>query len=84
MNDLAPQVREHRMTSFRTFATAFFALAQLAFALEPASHFSNHMVLQREMKAPIWGTATPGAEVKVAFAGQTVSTKTDEAGKMEG
>ena len=49
-------------------------------AVTPASHFSDHMVLQRDAKVPIWGTADPGAKVMVSFAGQTVSGQADKAG----
>lgn len=49
-------------------------------ALEPASHFSDHMVLQREMNVPVWGTATANSEVTVTFAGQTTSGTTDASG----
>ncbi|HVV74235.1 MAG TPA: sialate O-acetylesterase, partial [Verrucomicrobiae bacterium] len=33
--------------------------------------FSDHMVLQRHAKVPVWGWAAPGAKVTVKFAGQT-------------
>ena len=36
-----------------------------------ASPFTSHMVLQREMKVPVWGTADPGETVSVQFAGQS-------------
>jgi len=39
--------------------------ADRTFAL--ASPFSDHMVLQRNMPVPVWGTGTPGAEVEVAL-----------------
>ena len=39
--------------------------ADRAFAL--ASPFSDHMVLQRDMPVPVWGTGTPGAEVEVSL-----------------
>lgn len=42
---------------------------------------SDHMVLQRDKPAPIWGTAAPGEEVTVAIAGQTKSAKADDQGK---
>ena len=32
-----------------------------------ASPFADHMVLQRDVKVPVWGTAVPGAKVSVAF-----------------
>lgn len=46
-----------------------------------ASPFSDHMVLQREMAVPVWGTAAPGEKVTVAFAGQTVSATAGADGK---
>jgi len=62
-----------------------FTLAVLAFAMPNARAevklppvLSSHMVLQRDMPVPIWGTAAPGEKVTVAFQGQT---KTTEAGK---
>jgi sialate O-acetylesterase len=41
---------------------------------------SDHMVLQRDFAAPIWGTAAPGEEISVSIAGQTKSTKADDKG----
>ncbi len=35
--------------------------------------FTDHMVLQRDIPAPVWGTAAPGEKVAVQFAGQSVS-----------
>jgi sialate O-acetylesterase len=46
-----------------------------------ASPFTSHMVLQREMKVPVWGTAAPGEKVTVAFARQKQSTVADADGK---
>src|SRR6267142_1978589 len=37
--------------------------------------FSDNMVLQQGIKAPVWGWADEGEEVKVSFRGQTVSAK---------
>lgn len=65
----------------RSLIAASFALAASALALEPASHFSDLMVLQRDANVPVWGTAKAGAEVTVSFAGQTVSGKADQQGK---
>lgn len=36
--------------------------------------FQDHAVLQRDRPIPVWGQATPGAPVSVAFAGRAVST----------
>lgn len=40
------------------------------------SLFKEHMVLQRDLPVPIWGTAAPGATVTVSFAGQKKSATT--------
>lgn len=45
-----------------------------------ATPFASSMVLQREMKVPVWGEADPGEKVRVSFAGQTLSTVADERG----
>jgi len=36
--------------------------------------FQDHAVLQRDRPIPVWGQATPGDSVSVAFAGRTAST----------
>jgi sialate O-acetylesterase len=42
--------------------------------------FSDHMVLQRDMPVPVWGTTLPGAEVFAKIAGLSASTKADKNG----
>jgi sialate O-acetylesterase len=42
--------------------------------------FTPHMVLQRGMAVPVWGTATPGETVTVSFAGQSKSARADAQG----
>jgi sialate O-acetylesterase len=56
-------------------AFAFVALAVLNTRAEVklASPFTAHMVLQRDMKVPVWGTADPAETVTVQFAGQSKS-----------
>ena len=58
--------------------------------LELASVFSDHMVLQRNLPVPVWGTAKPGDTITVELASQsvapinaatTVSAKADVSGK---
>lgn len=44
------------------------------------SIFSDHLVLQREMAIPVWGTAVPGAEVKVGLAGESAVAKAGDDG----
>ena len=46
-----------------------------------ANVISDNMVLQREMKVPVWGKAAPGAEVTVEFAGQTVKATAGKCGR---
>lgn len=45
------------------------------------SIFSDHMVLQRDAAATVWGWASPDEKVTVAIAGQTVSAAADASGK---
>ena len=45
--------------------------------------FGNHMVLQRDMPVPVWGTAAPGEKVTVEFGGQEKSTTADKDGKWK-
>jgi sialate O-acetylesterase len=42
---------------------------------------SDHMVLQRDMKLPIWGWADPNENVTVTIADQTKSATADEKGR---
>ncbi|HEX2861993.1 MAG TPA: sialate O-acetylesterase [Lacunisphaera sp.] len=43
--------------------------------------FSDHMVLQRNLELPVWGSATPGEGVTVEFAGQTRTATADAGGQ---
>jgi sialate O-acetylesterase len=45
-----------------------------------ASPFTDHMVLQRDKPVPIWGTANPGEQITVEFAGQKKSATADTNG----
>ena len=48
--------------------------------VKTASPFGNHMVLQRNSKIPVWGTATAGEKVTVAFNKQQLMTTTNAEG----
>lgn len=50
-----------------------------AISLPPV--IGNHMVLQRDMKVPIWGWGEAGEKVVVSFAGQTKETVTGKNGE---
>lgn len=43
--------------------------------------FSDHMVLQKTARVPVWGWAKPGEQVKVEIAGQSATALTDQDGK---
>ncbi len=45
--------------------------------------FGDSMVLQRDRPIHIWGTTTPGTEVKVTLAAQSASAKSDESGRFD-
>ena len=47
----------------------------------PAYVFSDNAVLQRDKPIPVWGTASAGEKVSVAFAGHSANTTADAAGK---
>lgn len=47
----------------------------------PAKGFSDNMVLQRGMSAPIWGSAAAGEDVTVSFRGKDVAAKAGTDGK---
>jgi sialate O-acetylesterase len=61
-----------------TWATAAESSSDLPF-LHPL--FSDHVVLQRSIKVPVWGWTTPGAKVTVSFAGQSRTTQAHADGK---
>jgi len=42
---------------------------------------SDHMVLQRELPVPVWGTAKPGTSVTVKFGPQAKTAEADKDGK---
>ena len=65
-------------------------LAYLALSFAPLSThadvtlngvFTDHMILQRDMLVPVYGTAEPGERVTVAFAGKEKSVVSDKDGK---
>lgn len=55
------------------FVIPFAAVANIFATLTPAPVFSDHMVLQREMEVPVWGTALPGEKITATFSGKSAS-----------
>lgn len=66
-------------------AAAVFAVMSAAVAAEPklelAAPFTDNMILQRQLKVPVWGFGAPGSEVTVEFAGQKKSVVADKRGE---
>jgi sialate O-acetylesterase len=66
-------------------ALAVFAMMAAAVAAEPklelAAPFTDNMILQRQLKVPVWGFAAPGSEITVEFAGQKKSVAADKRGE---
>jgi sialate O-acetylesterase len=62
-------------------ATMLMAVSPVLAEVKLPPHFSDHMVLQRDRKVPIWGTATPGEQVAVNFANQNKRTRAAADGK---
>ncbi|MDZ4783257.1 MAG: sialate O-acetylesterase [Planctomycetia bacterium] len=49
-------------------------------AATPHGIFTDHMVLQRELPIPVWGTGQPGEKVSVRMAGHSAETTVDDQG----
>ncbi len=63
----------------------FVPVAQAQAPRAPLLHalFQDHAVLQRGQPIRVWGDAAPGAQVRVAFAGQRAIARADAAGAWE-
>ena len=62
--------------------TVVCSIAQVASAevrLPPI--FDHHMILQRQLPVPVWGTAEPGEQINVAFADQKLQATADSKGQ---
>jgi len=72
-----------RQHFIKTLAILSFTLCIHAYGAPPtlAAPFGDNMILQRDMNVPVWGSAGPGSQIQVTFAGQTQSTTTDAQGK---
>ena len=69
------------MKKLTMFAALCAAAMSANAALTPAALFSDHCVLQRGRKVPVWGRADPGVSVTVAFAGQKKRAKAGADGR---
>jgi sialate O-acetylesterase len=69
------------MHSMNLLASILFFCATASQATSVASFFSDHMVLQRNMKVPIWGTGSNAENITVTFNGQTKTVVAGSNGK---
>ena len=68
------------MTLITVYLLAFWAASAHA-EVSVSQAFGDHMVLQRDMAVPIWGTAVAGEKVLVTFRDQKKETTADKDGK---
>jgi sialate O-acetylesterase len=72
----------HQTPAMKLTLSLLLLVPGLLFAELSVPHFfSDHMILQRERAAAIWGKADAGAEVSVAFKGKSASAKAGADGK---
>lgn len=73
-----------RKITFLSFTLAIlFFTGDLLAGVRLPHFFSDHMVLQRDRKAAIWGTASPGEEVTVSFKEASATVKAGANGKWQ-
>ena len=72
-----------KISSFLLLTISCFCSAPLQAAVTLPALFSNHMVLQKSDKVPIWGHADPGERVTVVLNGHEQSDKADPNGKWK-
>ena len=68
------------MKWFLTACLALWTTNAAALELDLPTVFSDHMVLQRGLEVPVWGSTAAGSSVTVAFGGQEVATQADADG----
>lgn len=66
---------------FTAFVILFAFIAQAEVSLPKV--FADHMVLQRDMKIPVWGWADPRERVEVTFQDKSYKTRADKSGKWQ-
>jgi len=84
-----------RLITHTALFTALLSMSSIAYAAEPetaaeaplkaaielGAPFCDHMVLQRDMKVPVWGWSKPGDTITVEFAGQKKAATAAEDGR---
>lgn len=64
-----------------TFVLSLFSVLLLQAAVTPSSLFTDHMVLQRGIEIPVWGTAAPGERVTVKLNKAAITSSADASGR---
>ena len=67
--------------AFRLAIAAALSTASVWADVKLPAIISDHMVLEKSAKVPIWGKADPGEAVTVTLNGQTAKATADAAGK---
>lgn len=76
-----PKNKKSGLPTVISIALSVFAITSISCGdITLPAVFSDHMVLQRDLEVPIWGTADPGEKVRVQFAGQDQTTTADSQG----
>jgi sialate O-acetylesterase len=73
-------IKRHRILPRLIMLAASLPTGSVQAAITLPRVFGDHMVLQRDMPAPIWGTAAPGETVTVKFRDQTKTATADAQG----
>ena len=66
-----------------TFAIFGLWMASVGAAVQLPALFSDHLVLQRGVETPIWGSADPGENISVTLGEITAKTVADDQGKWK-
>ncbi len=70
--------RTHLSAGGFVFTCLFSVIASAAITLPPM--FGDHMVLQRGIDVPVWGTASQGEKITVDVAGHSAAATADDKG----
>jgi sialate O-acetylesterase len=74
------KTRQHMKKLLLLFIACMAGLGMVWAQLQPAGIFTDHMVLQRNVNVPVWGTATAGEQVKATIGTLTIETTADAQG----
>ncbi|MES2238834.1 MAG: sialate O-acetylesterase [Bacteroidota bacterium] len=72
---------DFKKVAFSSFSILLLFTSSLFAEVTLPKILGNNMVLQRQKKVAIWGTADPAEKISVSFAGQIKTTVADKSGK---